>query len=1292
MLTPNVFLRAQFLGQFKLFQEDIPVEFPAAAGARLLLAYLILHTEQAYPRSVLAEMLAPSQPEPRARHVLSHALWHIRRCLPGLIEGRDEEIQISSLISVQVDALEFRALAERCLAKQGNPQSILADLHKATELYRGDLLEGHYEDWVLAEREWLREQYLQVLEGLILALKATLRYEQALNVALRLVNADPLRESAHREVMRLYHYLGRPAAALKQFETCKEVIDRELRQEAEPETQSLAQAISRHAVPVPALYLPDPHPAAPGSFLGNQAHNTLPLFGRSVEREQLVRWLLPGEAGTSSLILLEGEAGIGKTRLLQETTRDLEWRGCQVLWGKARPLEPALPSGALIEALKSGLTSLRVEQLQHLVEPLWLQTLQPVLPQLVENLAPREPLPTLEAGHAKKRLQEGLARLLIAWARIRPLIVIVDDIHWADADTQMMLLQLPAYLERSGVVLLLSYRGEEIQSQPDLQAKLSALPLTILRGRLSLNGLDEQAARQLIQASVGAGDPTPAFAARLYEQTSGNPLFILETLRSLYDEGVLRQNSDGNWNTPYDSQMEEAELPLPPAVEQVILRRLEQLPTDLQALIEVLSVLGQTFNFEQLACLGLVGAQTWIDALQEFVKRRLLVETPQAYQFRHDKIRQVIYDSLEPARRQALHTAVARAFEAASPWQLDNLAYHFTRGQVWPQAMHYHQQAAQQAKNVNAYANALRHLNEALACAEPAQATVEERFNLLEMRVKVVSILGDPHLMQRDLRLMTQLAGDLPAQRSKLDPLLLDFLVSTGRYAEAESTAGQVLSWAEGQGNLSLQAAALVSLGIVFDIAGDKKQALACLQDAVGRYQQTGDQYGEANARSRLANVLAKTEQRASARREFESVLALFEALGDQPRCADLLTILGVLSNYDWTLEDSLRYYRRALEICRSIGYRAGEVYASQGLGLILLALGQVGEGIHLLQGALIICQAVGEPRLECSMHSNLSYAYARYIGNYPAAIQEAAAGLALARTIGERVQEGMCLKNLGQSLLGVGKLDKARQHMESALVIQQAAHNDLKVIEISQSMVWLELACGNMEAARWNLELAEALCKQLNISCFVGDLQTLRAEYLLASGQAEEAIPSAQEAIAHTSGKKPPYRAFYTLYKTLTALGRVAEARQAIEQAYQGLMDMISGLPPEDQKMSWEQVREHCAIREAWQKTHPNRISMRLPRTGTPLGRPPRPDEWVEVTWTVAAPEDGAIRSKVARRRARLLRLLEEATQQEASPAYEHLAQALGVSPRTLSTDIAALQGEAAERLKAILRGRSGK
>ena len=1312
MLTPTVSLRAQFLGQYKLFQDDIPVEFPAAVGARLLLAYLVLHPGQAYPRSVLAEMLAPNQPEPRARHALSHALWHIRRCLPGLIEGRDEEIQISTLISVQVDALEFKTLAGRGLARQGiklrSPQAVLADLSEAAELYHGDLLEGHYEDWILAEREWLREQYLQVLEGLILALKATLRYEQALNVALRLVNADPLRESAHREGMRLYHYLGRPAAALKQFETCKEVINRELGLEVEPETQSLAQAISRHAAPESVTYLPDPHPAAAGSFLGNQTHNSLPLFGRSVEREQLVSWLrtpvsdercsvppltgLPGEAGTGSLVLLEGEAGIGKTRLLQETARDAEWLGCQVLWGKARPFGAARPLGALIEALESGLTPLRVEQLQHLVEPLWLQALQPVLPLLLESLAPREPLPALEAGHAKKRLQEGLARLLIAWARISPLVVIIEDIHWSDADTQEMLLQLPAYLEGSGVVLLLSYRGEEIQAQPGLKGNLSALRLTVLRGRLSLNGLDEQAARQLIHASLGAGAPAPAFAARLYEQTSGNPLFILETLRGLYDEGVLRQGSDGNWNTPYDSQMEETELPLPPAIEQVILRRLEQLPPDLRVLIEVPSVLGSPFSYEQLVCLNLAEPLTWVSAMQEFVKRRLLVETPQAYQFRHDKIRQVIYDSLEPARRQALHTAVGRALETASLGQLDNLAYHFTRGQVWPQAMHYHQQAAQQAMNTNAYAIALRHLNDALACAEQAQVTAEERFNLLEMRVEVVSILGDPQQIKRDLDLMAQLAGDNPAQRSRLDPLQLHFLVSTGHYAEAETTAHQVLSWAESQGNLSLQAAALVTLGSVFDIAGDKQQALTCLQGAVDRYQQIGDRHGEAEARSHLANVLAKTEQRASARREFETGLALFEALGDRPKCADLLAVLGVLSNYDGALEDSLQYYHRSLEISRSIGYRIGEVYASHGLGQVLLALGQVGQAIHTLQDTLNICHAVGDPRLECFLRVHLASIYTTYVGNYSAATQEAAAGLALARAIGERVLEGICLNELGETLLGFGKLEEARQHMESALEIQLAAHNDLKVFDIYESMVWLELACGDAEAAQRNLELAQALYKQFNITYAAGSLLSLRAECLLACGRAEEAIACAQQAIAHAEGKKTPYRVFYTLYKTLNALERTTEARQALEQAYQGLVDMVSSLTPEDQKMSCEQVPVHRAILKAWQKSHPRRISVRLPRAGTPLGRPLKPEEWVEVNWTVAAEEDEAIGGKVARRRARLLRLLEEAAQQGASPAYEHLAQALGVSPRTLSTDMAALQGEAAARLKATLRGRPGK
>ncbi|MCI0476184.1 MAG: bacterial transcriptional activator domain-containing protein, partial [Anaerolineales bacterium] len=228
--------RAHLFGTFTLLDGARAVPLPASS-ARALLAYLLLHHAQPHPRAVLVGIFFPDLSEIRARRALSQALWHIRHALPRLIQADAETIQVSHDASIWVDVEEFRKISDL------SSPSLTSNLQSLISLYRGDLLEGFYDDWLLLEREQLREMYLQALERLVQVYKSTQHYADALNAALKLTTSDPLRESAHREVMRLYFLLQRPDAALKQFATCRQILSTELALDPEPETLALAREI-----------------------------------------------------------------------------------------------------------------------------------------------------------------------------------------------------------------------------------------------------------------------------------------------------------------------------------------------------------------------------------------------------------------------------------------------------------------------------------------------------------------------------------------------------------------------------------------------------------------------------------------------------------------------------------------------------------------------------------------------------------------------------------------------------------------------------------------------------------------------------------------------------------------------------------------------------------------------------------------------------------------------------------------------------------------------------------------
>jgi DNA-binding SARP family transcriptional activator len=357
-------LQIRFLGPFVIRYADRVLPKPATLKSQTLLTYLIFHRNAPQRREYLSSLFWGDWPEDKARRSLSTALWHIRRCLPdeGLILGDSETVQFDPTSNLWLDVDEFLSL----VAKDD-----IDNIQHAIELYRGEFLSGFYDDWVVDERYRLETLYCDALARLMVAYEAQVVYQSALHTALKLLAHDSLREDAHRLVMRAYSRLGQRNAALIQYQRCRDEIERGLGTEPMPETRDLYRALLNGQFEAASPILVPIQ--APAESLASSGQNPLdPVYlGRMIGREKELAFLENcwKHQNEKKLVLISGEAGVGKTRLITEFANQLKWKGFRVLWGRCYEFERLLPYQPFADALRTVLPSLSSTERAHF--PAW---------------------------------------------------------------------------------------------------------------------------------------------------------------------------------------------------------------------------------------------------------------------------------------------------------------------------------------------------------------------------------------------------------------------------------------------------------------------------------------------------------------------------------------------------------------------------------------------------------------------------------------------------------------------------------------------------------------------------------------------------------------------------------------------------------------------------------------------------------------------------------------------------------------------------------------------------------
>jgi oligopeptide transport system substrate-binding protein len=632
----------------------------------------------------LAGLFWGDRPERKARRSLTTALWHIRRCLPEPVYllSDAQAVQIDPQVDLWLDVNEFEASAAHL---------DLDGLQSAVTLYRGAFLEGFYDDWGLTIRYRLEMLFSDVLTRLMVGQEAAGKHQAALSTARRLLDHDPLREDAHRLAMRAFCRLGQRGPALEQYRRCQETVRQELDAEPMVETTELYRAIvdGRFEIGPPEGAMPAPAVEDVSRLVAGydplEATALLPLVGREREMAFLQDRYAGARQGRGELVLVSGEAGVGKTRLVSELARQLRWQGDLVLSGRCYEFERFLPYQPVAEALGGVVPALTLPELE--AHPTWiLAEVARLVPGLVEKVPGLDTPPALRSVEERLRLFEGLFRFLAHLSAQGGLLLVLEDLHWATESTFHLVHYLARHLVTYPVLILATFRPEAVGRRHPLHALRQQLKREGLLAALHLDRLSQEAVEALVVEMSGAVKATVPLARRLYAETEGNPFFLVEVTRALFERKRIVLEG-GRWQGDF-ARISEADLPLPATVSDTILARVRRLDDNAQQALRLAAVLGREFDFETLEALWARGEEATLEALDVLLRRRLIEEGSGAlgrdYAFTHHKIQEVVYARIPERHRQRSHGRAGLAMERLHGPQagdlVGELAFQFREG------------------------------------------------------------------------------------------------------------------------------------------------------------------------------------------------------------------------------------------------------------------------------------------------------------------------------------------------------------------------------------------------------------------------------------------------------------------------------------------------------------------------------------------------------------------------------------------------------------------------------------
>ncbi len=699
----------RILGPLEVEDDGREVDL-GGARQRALLAILLLHRGQVITADRLIEDLYGARPPATAGKSLQA---HISRLRKALGSGKCLHTRAGGyaleLVGSEVDVDRFGRLVDegRKALARGEAEGAARSLEDALALWRGPpLADIAYEDFAQSEIARLDELRLVAVEELMEAGLVLGRHPKLVGELEQLVAGHPLRERLRGQLMLALYHGDRQAEALAVYQQGRRLLADELGLEPSRMLQELEHAILNHDPSLDPVAAPRPDPDAvrPGRLAAGT------FVGRERELSVLQDALTDARAGRGRLVLVAGEAGIGKSRLADELASRAKGEGVRVLWGRCWEAGGAPAYWPWVQALRTYLRECDVAALEEQLGRATADVAQllPELHDVFEDIP--EPL-SLDSEDARFRLFDSTAAFLRRAAAARPLLVVLDDVHAADAPSLLLLEFVASELADARILVLATYREPELQAGDPMAAALAGVARRAST-RISLGGLRESEVASYIETTSPV-EPSARLVATIAAETEGNPLFVGEIVRLLAADGQLGE--------PVDAL---GRLTIPETVKEVIGRRLSRLSNDCRETLALASVLGREFSLNVLESLSGRAQDELLPILDEAIATRVVTDVPGSpgrMRFAHALIGDTLYDALPQGQRLELHRRAAEAIEATAGAdvnaRLSELAHHFFRAlpAVDPnRVVEYARRAGDHAATVLAHEEAARLYESAL--------------------------------------------------------------------------------------------------------------------------------------------------------------------------------------------------------------------------------------------------------------------------------------------------------------------------------------------------------------------------------------------------------------------------------------------------------------------------------------------------------------------------------------------------------------------------------------------------
>jgi DNA-binding SARP family transcriptional activator len=1146
---PEPEIRIRLFGHVAIEVNREPFRLATPRKTLSILAYLLLNRDAPIARDFLAYVMWPDDEEEAARTKLRMNLYDLARVLPPELAGRalivdGDSARLRPDLRLWLDVEEFDRLV-------ADPER----LEEAVGLYLGDLLTAVYDEWVFPERERRRNAFLAGLMHLVSQARRQRDFVRGIARAQQILAIDPWREDVVRQGMALRYESGDRAGALAEYERFAQLLRLELNIQPMPETLTLREAITRGEASQPDK----PFELIAESLSARAA--ILPFVGRRMEIGQLLETWSRVARGRGACVFVGGGPGVGKSRLVLEFAHAIEESGGRVLVGATGSPE-ATPYEGVVDALRSALPLVA-----SLKGSIWLACIAELLPEIRMRIASLPETPRIDAESERIRLFESLFRCFSSLAQPRPLLLVLEDMHWAQSASIALLHFLLRRISGVAVMIVVTYRDDETPRPHPLHRLRSEARAAACAQSLSLRTLSLDDLNELTEAFSEFPDLSPA---NLLAVSDGNPLFLTQFIDDL---------RKGTQIAPHAN------------LQTLVASRIARLSEEARTAAEIAACIGTRFSHDALRDVSGWSEAALGSALDELFDRRIVREASGRglfeYAFSHQVIHDAIAQAVPPERAAARHRRTARVLEELYADRASELSATVAR--------HY-ELAGDGESAARCYLAAIRRsiglgaLDEAHSLGDRALALTNDPSVLVDILLEIETIdgrRGNRAGQEAALKSLEQLAARLAD--AGLQSLILlrriDLAVIVGDAVALEIAIRKLrthpprddLDWrlyiAESKlaflrGRLAesyVSAEAALACSRVTHIDAGIAQALCCLANVeahrgnLSEAEALFDEAGRAGARATdpvVENLsLMSAYSIAYNRRDIQRCLGLAQRwldraveLGDRPAEAHARGRLALALVAEGTrYAEAREHFASAVRFCTEVGNENGTAGELLNQAVLETRLGAFDKAVAATEKAVALFENLHDDRGRVIGLANLGFLRA-CAGNLEGAQSAAREARQLARRLEFGLIEAAALENLAFAEAAAGKLTKAIAHAEVALELRAR----------SQSQVWASKTLADLavwHAARGNLPAARAHVRRLLTD--------------------EKAIS--------TSTEWPEY-CYWAAAQVFHLEGNVTEAARALERA-RGMMQTVADALDTADRRSFEAIPWHVDIAAAAQR-----------------------------------------------------------------------------------------------------------